>query len=455
MELQEIGQIIENQRTYFKSNATLPIQARIKALRALKASIQKYEPQIYEALYADLGKEKGEAYMAEVGMTYAEISYMLSHVKSLASTKKVPTPLFEFGSKSEVVSIPYGTVLIMSPWNYPFMLAMMPLVDAVAAGNTVCLKPSAYSPATSAILAKILIETFDPAYVSVILGGRQENQALLEAHFDYIFFTGSVLVGKEVMAKASKYLTPVTLELGGKSPCIVDESANLALAAKRIVFGKFLNAGQTCVAPDYILVHESVHDALIKQLIHQIKLQYPNMVSIGKIINEKHYQRLCGLIDETKIVYGGICDAKTRQISPTLLDNAGWDDACMQEEIFGPILPIITYSSFEELMKLLRSKPTPLACYLFSRDEYHIGYIKKALPFGSGCINDCILQLANDHLPFGGMGNSGMGEYHGKYGFETFTHQKGMLINDMPVDIPLRYRQFCDKALSVIRLFLH
>lgn len=454
METSELNQILQQQKTYFASGATLPVEKRKAALQNLKAVIRKYEPEILSALQKDLGKSQTESFMAEVGMTYEEITYMLRHLDRLAAPIKVPTPVTTFGSRSEIIPIPYGTVLIMSPWNYPFLLTMQPLVDALAAGNTAVVKPSAYSPHVSQIMEKVLMEAFSPEYVSVVLGGRQENQALLDMKFDYIFFTGSVNVGKTVMAKASQYLTPVTLELGGKSPCIVDETANIALAAKRIVFGKYLNAGQTCVCPDYILVQESVHDDFIQQVKHQIAVQYPTMQSIGKIINEKHFNRIRGLLDPEKTVVGGIWNEETLQIAPTVLDHVSWDDPVMQEEIFGPVMPVLTYTSFEDILPVIRQHPTPLATYLFSRNPDHIDLIKYKQPFGSGCINDTIVQLSNHNMPFGGMGESGMGQYHGKFGFYNLSHMKSMLTNNFCIDIPLRYAPYSTLAEKAMRLFM-
>lgn len=332
---------------------------------------------------------------------------------------------------------------------------MQPLVDALAAGNTVMLKPSDYSRATSQVLEEIISECFEPDYVCTIQGGREENQSLLDEKFDYIFFTGSKAVGHVVMEKAAKYLTPLTLELGGKSPCIVDESANLALAARRIVFGKFLNAGQTCVAPDYVCVHASIHDDFIRLLTAEIRRQYPSPDDIGKIINEKHFNRLKGLVDPSKVVYGGKASAPTLQIEPTVLDDVSWDDPVMQEEIFGPLLPVLIYEDYPSLMKIIQSRPTPLAFYLFSRNNAHIADWKYALPFGGGCLNDTVVQLSNDRLPFGGMGASGMGQYHGKYGFETFSHTKGLLDKKEWLDLPMRYNNENSRLNSrLLRLFL-
>lgn len=448
---QEVAQLVQSQRAFFQTNQTLSLAHRKEALKALRQAIENNEEAIEQALYADLGKGATEAFMSEIGMAYEEIAFMLKHLDELAAIKHVPTPLSQFGSTSEIVPIPYGQVLIVSPWNYPFNLTMVPLVDALAAGNTAVVKPSAYSPHTSAIIEKVLLEAFDPLYVTTIQGGRQENQALFGGDFDYIFFTGSVAVGREVMSEAAKKPIPVTLELGGKSPCIVDETANLALAARRIVFGKFLNAGQTCVAPDYVLVQASVHDALISQLKHQISLQYPTLASIGKIINEKHYHRLLGLLDPAKTVVGGRGDESELKIAPTILDHVSMADPVMGQEIFGPILPVLTYTDYKDLMKKITNLPTPLACYLFSRDEKHIYWYKKALPFGSGCINDTVVQLATPYMPFGGLGNSGLGQYHGKYGFATFSHDKSILTNDFFLDLPFKYAPYSKLAGRLIR----
>lgn len=455
MNPKDIHELRERQHAYFAAHKTIPLPLRRQALEKLRSTIRRYENSIYAALEIDLGKSAKEAYATEVGLVYAEIRYMLRHLDSLASEKFQWTPLHQFPSVSWTVPVPYGNVLILSPWNYPFLLTMQPLVDALAAGNTVMLKPSDYSRATSQVLEEIISECFEPDYVCTIQGGREENQSLLDEEFDYIFFTGSKAVGHVVMEKAAKHLTPMTLELGGKSPCIVDESANLALAARRIVFGKFLNAGQTCVAPDYVCVHASIHDDFIRLLTAEIRRQYPNPGDIGKIINEKHFNRLKGLVDPSKVVYGGKASAPTLQIEPTVLDDVSWDDPVMQEEIFGPLLPVLIYEDYPSLMKTIQSRPTPLAFYLFSRNNAHIADWKYALPFGGGCLNDTVVQLSNDRLPFGGMGASGMGQYHGKYGFETFSHTKGLLDKKEWLDLPMRYNNENSRLNSrLLRLFL-
>ncbi len=454
-----IDQMIKQQKKYFQSGATLNVDFRIEMLKRLYHSIQKYEPEISEALKKDLGKSDFEGFMCEIGLTLTEITYMLRHVRSFAKEHTVWTPLAQFASRSYQKPSPYGNVLIMSPWNYPFLLTMEPLANAIAAGNTVILKPSAYSPATSAIVEKIIKECFQPEYVAVVTGGRKENAVLLEQKFDMIFFTGSQFVGKEVLRHAAEHLTPVVLELGGKSPCIVDETANIELAAKRIVFGKFLNCGQTCVAPDYILCHQSVKDQLVKAICKQIKRQYGNdglnNPDYGKIVNEKHFDRLLGLIDPKKLAAGGNYSKATLQIAPTVLENVTWNDAVMADEIFGPILPILTYETFEDIYPLLADKPKPLALYLFSQNKQRIKEATSRLSYGGGCINDVIIHLATSEMPFGGVGESGMGSYHGKTGFEAFSHTKSIVDKKNWIDLPMRYQPYNRRLYGkMLRIFL-
>lgn len=396
--------------------------------------------------------------MCEIGLVKSEITYMLRHVKRFAKERRVRTPLAQYISRSFEKPSPYGCVLIMSPWNYPFLLTIDPLVDALAAGNTVILKPSAYSPHTSKVMKEMIESCFDESYVSVVTGGRKENQSLLQMDFDYIFFTGSKNVGKEVMKQASEHLVPITLELGGKSPCIVDKTANIKLAAKRIVFGKFVNCGQTCVAPDYIYCDETIKDELIKELKHQIKLQYGEKPltnkNYGKIINEKHFTRLCQLIDHEKAVSGGLYNEHTLQIEPTILDHITWEDQVMEDEIFGPILPILTYSHIEDAVKKIRSMPCPLALYIFSSNKNNIEYVKSRISFGGGCINDTLIHLATSNLGFGGVGESGMGSYHGKYGFETFTHRKSIVDKKTILDLPMRYQPYSNWKDVLVKMFV-
>lgn len=454
MEAQAIHEIVTKQTAYFRQGHTLDVETRITYLKKLKAEIIKQEPNIHAALYQDLGKCATESYMCETGMVLSELNHMIKHVKNYARYRYHPTPLAQFHATSYQVPSPYGVVLIMSPWNYPFMLTLDPLIDALAAGNTVCVKPSAYSPQTSALIKTILNNVFPEEYVSVITGGRKENQALLDEKFDYIFFTGSPNVGHEVMAKASIHLTPITLELGGKSPVIVDDSANIKLAARRIVFGKYLNAGQTCVACDYLYVHEKVKDQLVQAICDEIKTQFSSLKNFGKIINEKHFNRIMGLIDQDKVIIGGNGDPQTRKIEPTVMNNVTWDDAIMKEEIFGPVLPVLTYNDLDELIKIISNQPSPLALYFFSRRSSDIRKIERTLSFGGGCINDTIIHLATTYMPFGGVGNSGMGQYHGKAGFETFSHIKSIVNKKNWIDLPIRYQPYTKQKDKLIRLFL-
>lgn len=458
MNSREMKNLIQTQRTFFHSGATLDISTRIHALVKLKNSIVKYEKEIATALKRDLGKSSTEAYMCEIGMTLSEINYMLHHIVSFSREKTVHTPLSQFPARSFQKPSPYGVVLIMSPWNYPFLLTMEPLVDALAAGNTAVVKPSAYSPHTSAIIKRIISECFGEHYVAVVTGGRVENAFLLEQHFDYIFFTGSKTVGKEVMRHAAEHLTPVTLELGGKSPCIVEKSANLKLAARRIVFGKFLNCGQTCVAPDYIYCDASIKEQLIREICREIKRQFGDNPlknpDYGKIINKKHYRRLRKLMDPAKVVFGGNSDPTTLRIAPTVMDNVTFRDAVMKEEIFGPILPIVTYTSLESAIHKINSMPHPLALYVFTRNKHLAKRVLSHTSFGGGCVNDTIIHLASSELGFGGFGESGMGSYHGKAGFDTFSHYKSVVDKKTWLDLPMRYQPYRFLSDKLIRMFL-
>lgn len=455
---QEIKDLVTRQRKYFQTGATLPVSARTAALRKLYAAISSNEKEIHNALKKDLGKSGFESYMCETGLVLEEISYMLKHVQRFAGEKRVRTPLAQFHSRSYQKPSPYGVVLIMSPWNYPFMLTLSPLVDALAAGNTAVVKPSAYSPYTSEVLQTILSQCFDPQYVSVVTGGRAENTCLLKEHFDYIFFTGSQAVGKEVMRNAAEHLTPVTLELGGKSPCIVDQTADIKLAARRIVFGKYLNCGQTCVAPDYIYCHRTVKDRLIKEVQKQIQKQYGKQPlrnpNYGKIINEKHFDRILGLIDEKKVVHGGNSDRKTLRIEPTVLDHVTFQDAVMQEEIFGPLMPVLTFDNLDDVIRKINSMPHPLALYFFTSDKAAAKKVTSRCGFGGGCINDTIIHLATTEMGFGGFGESGMGAYHGKIGFDTFSHYKSIVDKKTWIDLPMRYQPYQKLHEKMVRFFL-
>ena len=455
----EIRSLLEGQKAYYKSGATIPVAFRIQQLKKLYAAVRKYEVRINDALTADLGKSHFEGFMCESGFVLSEISYLIRHTGKFARRKSVRTPLAQFASRSYKQPVPYGNTLIMSPWNYPFLLTIDPLATAIAAGNTAIVKPSAYSPATTKIIEKIIAECFDPEYVAVVTGGRAENSALLKQKFDFVFFTGSQAVGKEVLRHTAEHLTPAVLELGGKSPCIVDASANIKLAAKRIVFGKYLNCGQTCVAPDYVLCERSVKDAFIGEVAKQIKLQYGDDPlknrNYGKIINEKHFTRLCGLIDEENVVIGGNVNADTCQIAPTVMDHVTFEDAVMGEEIFGPIMPVLTFDSFDTVIDELKEKAKPLALYLFSSDKKHIQRVNAELSYGGGCINDVIIHLATSEMGFGGVGESGMGSYHGKDGFDTFTHYKSIVDKKTWVDLPMRYQPYRGKLYEkLLHIFL-
>ncbi len=446
------------QQDYFASGLTLPVKSRVRALRKLKAAISAHEAEIHAALKADLGKGNAESYMCETGLTLSEITYQLKHLKRFSRERRVKTPLAQFPARSYVKPSPYGNVLVMSPWNYPFLLTAEPLADALAAGNTVILKPSAYSPATGALLKKIMEETFPPELVYVVLGGRAENARLLDLAFDKIFFTGSMAVGKEVMRRAAEKLIPVTLELGGKSPCIVAKSADIPLAAKRIVFGKFLNCGQTCVAPDYILAHRDIAYKLLPELKKQIEKQFGKEPlknpDYGKIVNEKHFARLSALMDGEKIYCGGKRDEMTLRIEPTVLRNVSYEDAVMQEEIFGPLLPVLLYEDDEAVIAKINAGNSPLACYLFSSDKQQIRTFTSRIAFGGGCVNDVVIHLATSNMGFGGVGESGMGSYHGKDGFDCFSHNKSIVDKKTWFDLPMRYQPYKKIWERLVRLFL-
>lgn len=452
----DIPQIVKAQNTYFAKGFTKDVSFRLRALAKLRREILLRKGDILAALQLDLGKVPSESYMTELGLVLNELSYTMKNLHGWAQNKPVKTPLPLFPAQSFIQYEPYGLVLVMSPWNYPFMLSMSPLIGAIAAGNCVIVKPSAYAPATSSILRQIVEGCFAPSYVALIEGGRQENTALLEQRFDYIFFTGSVEVGKLVMEKASRNLTPVSLELGGKSPCIVDASANIQLAARRIAFGKFVNAGQTCIAPDYLLVHHSIKAPLLRAIekeIHKFFGDVPlTSPELPKIVNEKHYNRLMGLIEGEDVYMGGLGDG--RRITPTLLDNVLPTAPIMQEEIFGPILPVLTFEHIHDAVQFVNSREKPLALYLFTRNETVQRRVLSACSFGGGCVNDTVMHFANHHLPFGGVGHSGMGSYHGKKSFTTFSHQKSIVQSAGWFDNPVRYHPYSSLKSRLIEMFL-
>ena len=429
--LENYQDLLTKQRTYFRTGETKSVAFRINTLNTLKSLVQKHEQDILDAVKQDLNKSELEAKRAEVGLVIGEIDFMVENLEKWAATKEVPTPASHEGAKSFIQPEPYGSALVIAPWNYPFQLAVTPLVGAIAGGNTAVLKPSELTPKTSALLSTLINDNFPEEYLHVVEGEVETSTALLKEDFDYIFFTGSTGVGKIVAEAAAKHLTPTTLELGGKSPTIVHEDANLDEAAQRIARGKFANAGQTCVAPDYLLVHSSVKDELMSKFKEVITASYgENIVenpNFGHVVSERHFDRLVGFLDNGSIVTGGKHDRDNLIIEPTILDNISWDDSVMQDEIFGPILPVMTYDSLDEIIEPIVKRPKPLALYLFSDDEAVQDQILSTISFGGGSINDTINHMTSHYLPFGGVGDSGMGAYHGKASFDTFTHFKSVL----------------------------
>ncbi|MCL2332504.1 MAG: aldehyde dehydrogenase [Actinomycetia bacterium] len=455
MEAEGIRRLIADQRAHFATGAARTLGARKTALTGLELWITEHEAEISDALAEDLGKSGFEAYATEIYMVLSEIRHARGHVRRWMAPRRVPTPIVHFPSASRIYPDPFGVVLIMSPWNYPFQLTLAPLVAALAAGNCAVIKPSAYSPATSRLIARMIGELFEPARVAVVCGGRAENQALLDAAWDKICFTGSVAVGRTVMESASKHLTPVLLELGGKSPCLVDETADLKLAARRIAWGKFLNSGQTCVAPDYLYVHASVKDELVAGIARSIRTFYGDdpltSASLSRMVNEKHFDRVCALMEGAHVLHGGSCDRATLRIEPTLIDGVSWESPVMGEEIFGPVLPIMSWTDIEEVACEISARPHPLATYIFTRSKAREHALLERLTFGGGCVNDTIVHLATNHLPFGGVGASGMGAYHGKAGFDAFTHYKSVLKKSNLLDVPLRYPPYKDRNIALLR----
>lgn len=454
----QIEEIIERERAFFMTQQTKDISFRIKILKKLKKVILKNEKGINEALKKDLNKSNFETYMTETGMVLSELNYVIKHIKKWAKKKRVRTPIAQFHAKSYQMSEPYGVALIMAPWNYPFMLSIDPLIGAIAAGNCVVIKPSEFAPNTAYIIEKIIKECFEESYVTVIQGDKDVSQLLIDTRFDYIFYTGSTRVGKLVMESAAKNLVPVTLELGGKSPCIVEKSSNLKLAAKRIAFGKILNAGQTCVAPDYILVDKSIKQEFVeylKETIHNfLGYEQTNNPFYPKIINEKHFNRLKNLLQDEKILTGGKIDKINQKIEITLVDNPDRNSKVMQEEIFGPILPIIEYTQLEEAITFIQEGEKPLAFYLFTENKKVEKQVLQELSFGGGCINDTIIHLATPFMGFGGVGGSGIGSYHGKESFNTFSHIRSVVRKSTWMDMPIRYMPYTSKKEKLLRFFL-
>lgn len=452
-----IPDLVQKQRDYFHKDETRSYSFRKSQLQKLKSVIKQNETNISKSLKTDLNKSEFESYTTEIGFLYAEINLVLKELKKWMKPTKVKTPTSHLGSKSYIYKEPYGVSLIISPWNYPFQLALAPVIGAIAGGNTVILKPSELTPSTSKLLKKIISETFEDRYFSVVEGAVEESQELLEQQVDLIFFTGSVPVGKVVMEKASQYLTPLILELGGKSPVIVDQSANLDLAAKRIVWGKFTNAGQTCIAPDYLYVHHNVKSDLLAKMRQYIKDIYGNHPLENKeythIVNHKHFNRLSSYLKEGEVIIGGSTDKEQYIIEPTILDGISWDDAVMEDEIFGPILPVLPYEKLDEIMTQIKSQPKPLAFYYFTENKRNQEYVLNHVPFGGGCINDTLFHVANPHLPFGGVGHSGIGKYHGAASYDAFTHSKSIVKQTTKFDMSFRYPD-SKNGLSIIKRLL-
>lgn len=450
--------LLQRQKEFFASGATQPVGARLDTLRRLKNAILNREADILAALKSDLGKSEFEAYETEVGFVLSELSHTIKHLRRWCEPKEVSTPKSCAISHGSIRYEPLGICLVMAPWNYPFQLSMTPLIAALSAGNCVVLKPSEYAGATSELLERLIQDTLDPGLCTVVRGGRQENQGLLEECFDHIFFTGSPEVGKVVLRAAAEHLTPVTLELGGKSPCIVDESADVDLAAKRIAWGKFLNAGQTCVAPDYLYLHDNIREDFLKSLVKWTKtfwgenaLRHPDL---PHIINRRHFDRLMDLFEEEQVLHGGQSDPEKLQIAPTILTDIDPASPIMQQEIFGPLLPILPYHDLDEIIREINARPKPLALYLFANYQVVVKKVMESVTFGGGCINDTIMHLCANELPFGGVGGSGMGRYHGRSGFETFSNPKSILKRSNLIDFGLRYMPYTEKKSRKIRKYM-
>ncbi|GIN97736.1 aldehyde dehydrogenase [Siminovitchia terrae] len=444
--------LITSQREFFRTNQTKDVAFRLNALKKLRSAVKLYEREFITALKTDLNKSEFEAYSTEIGIILEELRFTISKLRSWVKPIKVKTPITHIGSASYVYSEPYGTTLIISPWNYPFQLAAAPLIGAISAGNCAIIKPSELTPRTSQVFAKMIRDIFPQNYITVVQGGVETSQALLQEEFGKVFFTGSILVGKTVMEAAAKHLTPVTLELGGKSPCIVHEDASLKLAARRIAWGKFTNAGQTCIAPDYLYVHKRIKDrflALLREAIHEMYEEQ----SMTRIVSDKHFDRLTSFLKQGEILLGGKSNREMLSIEPTILTDITWDDRVMSDEIFGPILPVLEYTALDDVVEGIRKHPNPLALYLFTASTRIQNEVLNSISFGGGCINDTIYHFANPHLPFGGVGTSGIGAYHGKNSFDVFSHKKSVLKQTTLFDIPFRYPHV-KNALKRIKMFL-
>ena len=448
--------ILQQQKTFFNTHTTKDLNFRKAQLQKLKKVVKSNEKLLYDAIYQDFGKSEFETFGTEISFIYKDIDYYLKNLKSFAKPKNVLTNIVNQMGSSKIVFEPLGNCLVIGAWNYPYQLTLTPVIAAIAAGNTCMIKPSELPENTMKAMAKLINENFDPQFLYVVEGGVEETTAILKLRFDKIFFTGSPRVGKIVYKAAAEHLTPVTLELGGKSPAFVTEKADLNIAARRIVWGKFINAGQTCVAPDYLYVAENIKAKFLKVLIEEIKKRNytDNVDHYCKIINERNFDRLEKMIDREKVVFGGETNREKRYISPTVLDYVTWDDAVMQEEIFGPILPILTYKNLETAIQTVVEGEKPLSAYLFSNDAKEQELFTEKLSFGGGCINDTLMHLSNDRLPFGGVGNSGIGHYHGKFGFIAFSHQKAILKKSNYLEPGLKYPPYSDAKLNILKKLL-
>ena len=451
-----ISQLLQAQRKFFATGKTKELNFRIEKLKGLKQAIEDFQPQIFDALKADLNKPELEG-LFELTVI-SEIQHTLKNLKYWVKPQKVKTPIVQFPASGRIYSEPLGVVLIIGPWNYPFSLIIAPLVGAIAAGNCAVLKPSEIAPHTSAIVAQIIAKTFDANYITILEGGVETSQQLLTEKFDHIFFTGGTKVGKLVMQAAAKHLTPVTLELGGKSPCIIESDIDLETTAKRITWGKFINSGQTCIAPDYLLVQRSIKAdliAAIKRCIQEFYGTEPaSSPDYPRMIGQSHFQRLISFLEEGTIIAGGQTNPETRYIAPTLIDNVSLDSPIMQEEIFGPILPILEYGDLEEAIHFINSRPKPLAVYLFSQDKKKQNRVLHSTSSGGVCINDTAVQFGVRDLPFGGVGDSGIGRYHGKASFDTFSHKKSVLKKYFILDLDWRYAPYSQRKFNLLKQFL-
>jgi aldehyde dehydrogenase (NAD+) len=453
----KISQIVESQHQFFNTNTTKQVGFRIEQLKKIKQLLKENEDLLYEAIYKDFKKSKFETYLSELALIYHEINLLIKKTKSWSKRRRVSTGLANFPARSYIIPEPLGTTLVIGAWNYPYQLSLIPAITSLAAGNTVILKPSELPDSTSKVMAEIINNSFNSNYFCVVEGGVPETTELLDCKFDKIFFTGSTPVGKIIYQKAAKHLTPVTLELGGKSPTFVLEDANIKMSVKRIVWAKFLNAGQTCVAPDYVLVHKNIEQQFLEELKAEIHKQYNFSEGIPEnylqIINSKNFQRLSALIDKGKVYCGGELDEENRFISPTILQNISFNDEVMNDEIFGPILPVISFSNLDEAIKKVKERPKPLSCYIYSKSRTKIRKILIEVSFGGGAVNESLMHLSNNKLPFGGVGLSGIGSYHGKVGFDAFSHHKSIMDKPLWIEPNIKYAPYSDLKLKLIKWF--